>query len=81
MNNKLKLFIYRKSELIRQNKTQLRHFLPDQIGGGKKLKVIYNYYEYIFNEAIDKNYYVLYSKDEFECVAFIIDKENNSWYW
>jgi len=76
MNNKLKLFIYRKSELIRQNKTQLRHFLSDQIGGGKKLKVIYNDYEYIFNEAIDKNYYVLYSKDEFECVAFIIDKEN-----
>ena len=40
MDIKLKLFIYRKSELIRQNKTQLRHFLADQIGGGKKLKVI-----------------------------------------
>jgi len=76
MDIKLKLFIYRKSELIRQNKTQLRHFLADQIGGGKKLKVIYNNHEYVFNEAMDKNYYVLYSKDEFECVAIIIDLEN-----
>ena len=76
MDNKLKLFIYRKSELIRQNKTQLRHFLADQIGGGKKLKVIYNDREYVFNEAMDKNYYILYSKDEFECVAIIIDLEN-----
>jgi hypothetical protein len=58
MDNKLKLFIYRKSELIRQNKTQLRHFLVDQIGGGKKLKVIYNDHEYVFNEAMDKNYYI-----------------------
>lgn len=76
MDNKLKLFIYRKSELIRQNKTQLRHFLADQIGGGKKLKVIYNDHEYVFNEAMDKNYYILYSKDEFECVNIIIDLEN-----
>jgi len=76
MDIKLKLFIYRKSELIRQNKTQLRHFLVDQIGGGKKLKVIYNDHEYVFNEALDKNYYVLYSKDEFECVTIIIDLEN-----
>jgi hypothetical protein len=76
MDNKLKLFIYRKSELIRQNKTQLRHFLADQIGGGKKLKVIYNNREYVFDEAMDKNYYILYSKDEFECVAIIIDLEN-----
>jgi len=76
MDNKLKLFIYRKSELIRQNKTQLRHFLADQIGGGKKLKVIYNDREYVFNEAMDKNYYILYSKDEFECVTIIIDLEN-----
>jgi hypothetical protein len=76
MDIKLKLFIYRKSELIRQNKTQTRHFLTEQIGGGKKLKVTYNKYEYVFEEAFDKNYYVLYSKDEFECVAVIIDKNN-----
>jgi hypothetical protein len=76
MNTKLKLFIYRKSELIRQNKTQVRHFLINQIGGGKKLKVIYNNHEYIFDETMDENYYVLYSKDELECVAVVIDIEN-----
>jgi len=76
MDIKLKLFIYRKSELIRRNKTQARHFLTDQIGGRKKLKVTYNYHKYIFEEAMDKNYYVLYSKDEFECVAVVIDIEN-----
>ena len=76
MDSKLKLFIYRKSELIRQNKTQARHFLSSQIGGGKKLKIIYNDHEYVFDEAMDKNYYVLYSKDEFECVAVVIDIEN-----
>lgn len=76
MDTKLKLFIYRKSELIRQNRTQARYFLSNQIGGGKKLKVTYNNYKYVFNEAMDKNYYVLYSKDDFECVAIIIDLEN-----
>ncbi len=76
MDSKLKLFIYRKSELIRRNKTQARHFLTDQIGGSKKLKVTYNEYKYVFEEAMDKNYYVLYSKDEFECVAVVIDIEN-----
>jgi hypothetical protein len=76
MDSKLKLFIYRKSELIRQNKTQARHFLSNQIGGSKKLKITYNDSEYIFDEAMDKDYYVLYSKDEFECVAVIIDIEN-----
>jgi len=76
MNTKLKLFIYRKSELIRQNKTQVRHFLINQIGGSKKLKVIYNNHKYIFDETMDENYYVLYSKDELECVAVVIDIEN-----
>ena len=76
MDSKLKLFIYRKSELIRRNKTQARHFLTDQIGGSKKLKVTYNEHKYVFEEAMDKNYYVLYSKDEFECVAVVIDIEN-----
>jgi len=76
MDIKLKLFIYRKSELIRRNKTQARHFLADQIGGSEKLKVTYNEHKYVFEEAMDKNYYVLYSKEEFECVAVIIDTEN-----
>ena len=76
MDTKLKLFIYRKSELVRQNRTQFRHFFTEQIGGSKKLKVTYDDKEYIFEEAMDKNYYVLYSKDEYECVAIIIDIEN-----
>lgn len=77
MDTKLRLFIYRKSELVRQNKTQLRHFFTEQIGGeGKKLKVTYNDKEYVFEETMDKNYYVLFSKDEYDCVAIIIDIEN-----
>ena len=76
MDPKFKLFIYRKSELVRKNRTQARHFLSNQIGGGKKLKVTYNDHEYVFNEAMDENYYVLYSKDDLECVAIIIDKKD-----
>ena len=77
MDNKLKSIIYRKSALIRENKTQIRHFLADQSGGGKKLSITYNDHKYIFEEAMDKNYYILYSKEEFDCVTVIIDKENN----
>lgn len=60
MNNKLKFFIYRKSELLKQNKTQINNFLTNQNDGNKKLKVIYNHKEYIFEETMDENYYVLY---------------------
>jgi len=78
MDNILKIIIWRKSMLIRENKTQLRNFLYKQNGGsGKKLKVTYNNHKYIFEEVMDDNYYVLYSKDEFDCVAVIIDKEYN----
>lgn len=76
MDNKLKLFIFRKSELIRQNKTHLKKFLNNQYGGSKKLKITFNDHKYIFDETMDENYYVLYSKDEIECNTVLIDIEN-----
>ena len=37
---------------------------------------MYNDKKYVFEQIMDKNYYVLYSKDEYECVAIIINIEN-----
>jgi hypothetical protein len=90
MNDKLRLFIWRNNLIIKENiihdvlnfketgkkPLQFRNFLTNQIGGGKKLKITYEDNEYIFEEAMDKNYYVLWSKDEIECSTVVIDKEN-----
>ena len=87
MNDKLRLFIWRNNLIIKENiiqdmlnfkdtrkkPLQFRNFLTNQIGGGKKLKVTYEENEYIFEEALDKNYYILWSKDEFECSTVVID--------
>ena len=72
MNSNLKLIIYRNSYFI---KSQI--FKLDQTGGGKKLTVKYENNKYIFEEAHDENYYVLYSidKNPFDCVAIVISKE------
>jgi hypothetical protein len=87
MNDKLRLFIWRNNLIIKENiihdvlnfketgkkPLQFRNFLTNQIGGGKKLKVTYEENKYIFEEALDKNYYILWSKDEFECSTVVID--------
>lgn len=73
MDIKLKLFVYRKSELVRQNETQTRQFV--QIGDNTKLKLTYNDAEYIYEESMNKNYYILYSKDEIDCIVVVIDKD------
>jgi hypothetical protein len=83
MNNKLKLFIFKNSELIKQNKTKLINFIPNQqynykqIGGNNQLKIDYNNKIYIYEQTMDENYYVLFSKNNDECVSVIIDKKNN----
>ena len=88
MDNKLILFIYRKSELLKFNKTKLIDFIKFnsnqknkynnlQIGGNNKLKIEYNNKIYIYDETMHNDYYVLFSKNEDECVSVIIDKNNN----
>jgi hypothetical protein len=76
MNNKIKLSIWKNSLLIRNNKIKLCNFMTKQIGGGKKLKIKYNNYEYVYEAAMDDNYFVLYSQNDYECVAVMIDTEN-----
>jgi hypothetical protein len=89
MNDKLRLSIWRNSFIIREKNRDMffqlekkpllfRNFLTNQIGGGKKLKVTYEDKEYVFEEAMDKNYYILWSIEEFECVTVVIDKDNGN---
>jgi hypothetical protein len=72
MDNKLRLKIWRNSIIMRKNKTQLRYFMINQID--EKLDIKYK--KYIFEEAMDENYYVLYIINKIECVSIIIDKKN-----
>ncbi len=53
--------------------------MSNQTGGGtfKTFKVKYHNKEYEFQQTIDKNYYILYSLDEFDCVTVVIDKEKH----
>lgn len=76
MDNKLRLSIWKNSFIIKQKNIKLQNFMINQIGGGKKLKIQYNDNKYIFEEVMDKDHYILYSKDEFECVIIIIEKND-----
>ncbi len=46
------------------------------IGGGEDLTITYKDNKYKYSQINDEDYYILYSKDEFDCVSVIIDKEN-----
>ena len=77
MDNKLRLSIWKNSFMIREKNISLNHFMRNQIGGSsKKLKIVYNDNKYVYEEAMDDNFYVLYSFDKLECVSVVIDKEN-----
>jgi hypothetical protein len=57
----IKKVIYKNSQLLRDNRTQIKKFFNKEniysmIGGGE-------------------DYYILYSKDESDCVTVVIDKE------
>ena len=83
MDNKLRLFIWKNSFILKQRNLRntpitIRTFFTNYTGGGKKLKVTYEDNEYIFEEAMDKNYYILWSKDEFECSTVVIDTETKT---
>jgi len=70
----VKKVIYKNSQLVRDNRTQIKKFF--NIGGGEDLTIIYKNNRYTYTQLNDEFYYILYSYDEFDCVSVIIDKEN-----
>ena len=75
MDNKLRLIICKNSDMLRKKRIGFTKFLVNQFGGSdRKLTIKYNNNKYIFEEAHDKDYYVLFSKDNFECVSVLIQK-------
>jgi len=77
----IKKVIYKNSQLVRDNRTQIKKFfnkeiINSMIGGGEDLTIIYKNNEYTYTQLNDEYYYILYSYDEFDCVSVIIDKEN-----
>lgn len=69
----IKKVIYKNSQLVRDNRTQIKKFFYI---GGEDLTIIYKNYEYTYTQLNVDDYYILYSYDEFECVSVIIDKKN-----
>ena len=76
--NDLRKIIYRNSDLLRKNKTRLSNFLQpiNKIlygGGNRVLSIKYDNNKYDFLESHDDNYFILYSKNEEDCVTVIIN--------
>ena len=86
MNNNLlyniKKKIYKNSQLIRDKQISIKKFLNKkkkmQFGGTEDLIIIYKKYEYKYIKALDDNYYILYSKDDIDCVTIIIFPEDEN---
>jgi hypothetical protein len=77
----IKKVIYKNSQLLRDNLTQIKKFFNKEIihsiiGGGKDLTITYKDNEYKYTQIMDEDYYILYSYDDFGCVSVVIDKEN-----
>ena len=77
----IKKVIYKNSQLLRYNQTQIKIFFNKEIihsiiGGGKDLTITYKDTKYVYTQIMDEDYYILYSKDEIDCVSIVIDKEN-----
>jgi len=78
----IKKVIYKNSQLLRDNQTQIKKFfnkgiINSMIGGGEDLIITYKDYEYKYTQIMDEDYYILYSEDDSEsdCVSVVIDKE------
>lgn len=68
--------LFKNSNLFKKNYVSLNNI--QLIGGSKKLTIEYNLDKYKFKSSdINEDYYVLYSKDEKECVSVIISKKDN----
>jgi len=75
----LKLYLYISNPFYRKLKNNsMKNLHNDNFTGGskgkKKISVIFNEEKYTFERAED-NVYILYSKDEHDCVTVIIDPE------
>ena len=78
MNKQILLILARTSELLHKNKIQI-HKKQIQFGGGKKLKVSYNNFNYVFDESLlDEDHYILYSKNNEDCITIIISKSDKT---
>jgi hypothetical protein len=71
--------IYRNSEIIRNENIKFKTFFNQKGGSTKNLTVIYKNNRYTFEESeIDKNYYILFSKNGDECINIIISEITNT---
>jgi len=84
MNSKLKTIFCKNSEIVRNNiknkesRNQL-HLLFQQFGdANNKLTITYNKHKYIYEETMDKDHYILFSKDNDDCVIVIISKKEKT---
>lgn len=76
MNRDIIKILLKSSELL--NKININNIKDNQIGGGRKLEVNYNKNKYIFEESkLDDNYYILYSKEEDNCVTVVISSNDS----
>ncbi len=73
MEYQLRLKIWQNSIVMRQKKIQLCYFMDNQTDEKYEIK----YKEYIFEEAQDEKFHILYIIDEIECIVIIIDKEDH----
>ena len=85
MDIKLRGILYRKSDILsRHIKNKITrnkyNLLFQQFGGtGKKLTVTYNDYKYTYEQVMDDDYYILFSKDgKEECVMIVISKKEKT---
>lgn len=78
---KVIVMLLRNSDLLNKNNIKLNNINNinnfQQKGGYNKLRIEHNNNDYIFEESeIDKNHYILNSKNNDECVIVIISKED-----
>jgi hypothetical protein len=80
MNHNIRKILFRNSDVFRKNKIKFEKIMlgnGNMIGGGNKIIIDYDNYNYIFEESeIDDNHYILYSKNDEDCVTVIISKED-----
>ena len=80
MNRNIIRILYKNSDIFRKNKVKLDNIpIINQNGGGNDLNINFNNHNYKFEESnIDANHYILYSKEDDNCVIVIISKKDNT---
>jgi hypothetical protein len=80
MNRDILRILYKNSDIFRKNKVKLDNIsIIDQNVEGNKLNINFNNHNYKFEESnINANHYILYSKEDDNCVIVIISKKDNT---